>query len=86
VSEALQIYYRAFDTDFFKLPIPVQKRIEEKIDNMGLRMLTFPHHRLKGSDRYRLRVGDYRIIYKPDVTNGTIHLLAVGHRREVYRA
>ena len=52
---------------------------------MGLRLSTFPIHRLTGSHRYRLRVGDYRIIYTFDLTENVIHLLAVGHRREIYR-
>jgi mRNA interferase RelE/StbE len=37
-------------------------------------------------DRYRLRVGDYRVIY--DVTDKQLVILVVGvgHRREIYRA
>jgi hypothetical protein len=37
-------------------------------------------------DRYRLRVGDYRVIY--EVVNGQLVILVVGvgHRREIYRA
>jgi len=85
VSAALQIYYTPFDAAFFKLPEGTQARIESRIDEMGQRLATFPHHRLTGSNRYRLRVGDYRIIYTFDVAAGTIHFLAVGHRREIYR-
>jgi mRNA-degrading endonuclease RelE of RelBE toxin-antitoxin system len=32
------------------------------------------------------RVGDYRIIYTFDVEQNRIHLLAIGHRREIYRS
>ena len=37
------------------------------------------------ADRYRLRVGDYRVIY--EVVEGQLIILVVGvgHRREVYR-
>ena len=37
-------------------------------------------------DRYRLRAGDYRVIY--EVIDGQIIILVVGvgHRREIYRA
>jgi mRNA interferase RelE/StbE len=37
-------------------------------------------------DRYRLRVGDYRVIY--EVIDGQLIILivGVGHRREIYRA
>jgi mRNA-degrading endonuclease RelE of RelBE toxin-antitoxin system len=52
---------------------------------MGLRLANFPHHHMSGSDRFRLRVGTYRVIYRFDVTKGEIHLLAVGYRREIYR-
>jgi len=85
VSAALQIYYTPFDTAFFKLPATVRSRIEAKIDEMGLRLSSFSHYHLTGSNRYRLRVGDYRVIYTFDAEQGVIHLLAVGHRREIYR-
>ena len=74
-----------FRRRLFKLPPKVQSRIEGKIHDMGLRLKTFPHHRLKGHDRFRLRVGDYRIIYTFDAERNIIHLLAVGNRREIYR-
>jgi mRNA interferase RelE/StbE len=37
-------------------------------------------------DRYRLRVGDYRVFY--EVRDGQLVILVVGigHRREIYRA
>ena len=85
MGAALQIYYTRFDAAFFRLPPNVRARIESQIDEMGLRLAAFPHHRLTGSNRYRLRVGDYRIIYAFDVGENVIHLLAVGHRREIYR-
>ena len=51
----------------------------------GLPLKTFTHHRLKGHEHFRLRVGDYRIIYTFDAERNVIHLLAVGNRREIYR-
>lgn len=85
MSAALQVCYQRFDAHFFKLPPQIQSRIERKIDEMGLRLDRFPHHPLTDSNRYRLRVGDYRVIYTFDISRNTIHLLAVGHRREIYR-
>jgi mRNA interferase RelE/StbE len=70
---------------FFKLPAGIQAQIEAKLDRIGTNLGGFPHSRLTGVDAYRLRVGDYRIIYEFDVAKGVIHLLAVGHRREIYR-
>ena len=85
MSAALQVYYTPFDAAFFKLPPPIRARLEVKIDEVGLRLENFPHRRLVGTNRYRLRVGDYRIIYSFDTRQGVLHLLAVGHRREIYR-
>ena len=37
-------------------------------------------------DRYRLRVGDYRVIYDVTEKELVILIVGVGHRREIYRA
>jgi mRNA-degrading endonuclease RelE of RelBE toxin-antitoxin system len=67
VSAATQVYYASFDAVFLKLPPTLRARVEAKIDEIGLRLASFPHHRLKGSNRFRARVGDYRIIYTFDL-------------------
>ena len=85
MSRALQVYYSAFDEVFLKLPEDLRHRIETHLDDMGGRLGSFPHYRMSGGNRYRLRVGDYRIIYTFDTSRNEIHLLAVGHRREIYR-
>ncbi len=41
---------------------------------------------MTGRSEYRLRVGDYRIIYDFDRARNIIDLLALGHRSEIYRA
>ncbi len=35
-------------------------------------------------DRYRIRVGDYRIIYRVDDGKVTVLVLLIGHRSKVY--
>jgi mRNA interferase RelE/StbE len=86
VSAATQVYYASFDAVFLKLPPALRGRVQTKIDEIGLRLAFYPHHRLKGSNRFRARVGDYRIIYTFDLEQNKIHLLAIGHRREIYRS
>ncbi len=40
--------------------------------------------RLKYSDFWRLRIGDYRAIYEIDRDNDKVIVLYIGHRKEVY--
>jgi mRNA interferase RelE/StbE len=82
---ATQIASREFDNDLFRLPHQIQALVQRKIDAMGLRLAAFPHYRMKGSDRYRLRIGDNRVIYRFDLNRREIYLVAIGHRREIYR-
>lgn len=41
--------------------------------------------KLTNRPAYRVRVGDYRIIYTVNDTTITIVVLGIGHRRDVYR-
>ena len=72
---------RAFD----KLPPSVRADVERKVDEMGTRLESFPHQRLKGRAEFKLRVGDYRVLYEFDMKLGRICLHYVGHRREIYK-
>ena len=36
-------------------------------------------------DAFRLRVGDFRVIYQFNVETNTLFLIAVGNRRDVYK-
>jgi len=40
--------------------------------------------RLKPSEYYRLRIGDYRAIYEIDQTKKQVTILYIGHRKNVY--
>jgi mRNA-degrading endonuclease RelE of RelBE toxin-antitoxin system len=65
--------------------LQIQALVQKKIDAAGLRLSTFPHDRMTGSEKYRLRVGDYRVIDRFNMVQGEIYLAAIGHRREIYR-
>jgi mRNA interferase RelE/StbE len=82
---ATQIASQEFDKDFFQLPVQIQTLVQRKIDLMGLRLAIFQHFRMTGSEKCRLRVGDYRVIYRVDLSKREIYLIAIGHRREIYR-
>jgi mRNA interferase RelE/StbE len=41
--------------------------------------------KLTARDGWRIRVGDYRILYDIDDAKQTVTILHIGHRRDVYR-
>jgi mRNA interferase RelE/StbE len=59
--------------------------VQSKVDDMGLRLQTFPHQRLTGRQEFKLRIGDYRVLYEFDLGQGRIYLHYIGHRREIYK-
>lgn len=64
----------------------IQLRIATHID--GLAGDPFPpgSKKLRGERNiYRIRAGDYRILYRVDGRRVTVLILKIGHRRDVYR-
>jgi mRNA interferase RelE/StbE len=41
--------------------------------------------KLRSETGYRIRVGDYRVLYDIDDENNVLEIYSVAHRREVYR-
>ena len=82
---ATQICSPKFDQRFFKLPPAVQTSIQNRIDELGLNLRGFPHYRMQGVNAFRLRVGDYRIVYQFDAEKSVLYLATVGNRRDVYK-
>ena len=63
----------------------LKARLDEAIESLGDDPRPPGCRKLAGTtDRYRVRVGDYRIIYRIDDGKVTVLVLVIGHRREVY--
>ena len=41
--------------------------------------------KLSGEEKYRLRQGDYRVLYSIQDASTTVTIVKIGHRRDVYR-
>jgi mRNA interferase RelE/StbE len=85
VAAALQIWSPTFSRAFDNLPPTVRTAVQAKVDEMGTRLDAFPHQRLKSRQEFKLRVGDYRVLYEFDPRLGRVFLHYVGHRREIYK-
>mgnify|MGYP001565150913 CR=1 FL=1 len=62
-----------------KLEPSISRRIFKKIEELSENPFSKDIKRLKGSDDYRLRVGDYIIIFS--IEKDAIIILKVGHRK-----
>ena len=85
MAAALQVWSQTFCRHYDRLPGAVQAAIQQRVDEMGQRLESYPHYRLTGRGECRLRVGDYRVLYEFDVGQGRVLLLYVGHRRDIYK-
>ena len=69
-----------------KLSETLQLRITAKIDTLADQPRPPGVEKLHGRrNRYRLRVGDYRIIYEIQDRILLVLIVDIGHRREIYR-
>jgi len=85
VAAALQIWSPTYSKAFDSLPASIRDAVQRKVDEMGTRLQSFPHQRLQGRQEFKLRAGDYRVLYEFDTTEGRIILHYVGNRREIYK-
>ena len=71
---------------FRGLSLEIQRRLQPQIEALSDDPRPRGAKRLTGLFRtYRVRVGDYRIIYEIQDTDQMVSVTAVGHRREIYR-
>ena len=63
-----------------------RRRIVEKIAGLAVNPRAQKTEKLAGyDDRYRVRQGQYRIVYFIDDTRREVTIFKVGHRKDVYR-
>ena len=80
--EVVRSAYRDLD----KLNPQVGNRIIVAIRSLALEPRPRQCTKLSGSESsYRLRVGDYRVLFEVDDNEKLVTVFAVGHRREIYR-
>jgi mRNA interferase RelE/StbE len=67
-------------------PIPNQdvKRILKRIDELAHDPRPPGSEKLTGAEKYRVRQGNYRILYTIEDQIITVTIVKVGHRRDVY--
>lgn len=70
-----------------KLPATTQQALITQIEHLADNPRPTNCKKLKGrQNQYRIRVGDYRIIYSVEDARLAVRVIKVGHRRDVYEA
>jgi mRNA interferase RelE/StbE len=69
--------------DLQKLERDLGSRIYKKINSLKENFDSADIKRLQGSDLFRLRVGDYRVIF--EINKELITILKIGNRKNIYK-
>ncbi|MFH1365704.1 MAG: type II toxin-antitoxin system RelE/ParE family toxin [archaeon] len=73
---------KAYDS-LNKLEPSISRRIFKKVEELSEKPFSKEIKRLKRSNDFRLRIGDYRVIFS--IQKERIQILKVGHRKNVYK-
>lgn len=69
-----------------KLPVPIRSRMGSRLDGLASNPRPSGCEKLGGvDDLYRVRVGDYRVVYQVSDEVLVVLVVTIGHRSDVYR-
>ena len=79
------VFARSAERDLHTLPQIVQQRAMQSIDALATAPRPAGVEKIVGTaDLWRIRVGDYRIIYRIDDRERLIDVTHIRHRKDVY--
>ena len=67
------------------LPSNIYHQIKQTIFELSTNPRPIGCRKLTGRNGWRIRIGNYRVIYEIDDKKNTVLILHIGHRRDVYR-
>jgi mRNA interferase RelE/StbE len=76
---------RSAEKELDNLPDTICDRLSKRIISLKDNPRPIGTKKLSGRDEYRLRIGAYRILYTVDDAEKYVTIVAIGHRRNVYR-
>ncbi len=78
-------YTKSAEKDIVSLDRYTGQRIFKKIKLLEKNPFGQGAKKLGGGKGYRIRIGDYRVVYIFDKENKEVVIIKIGHRKEVYR-
>jgi len=79
------ILSKSVQKELDRLPDEIANRILARLSALETNPRPVDVKKLKGREVWRIRVGDYRVIYEIHDRILQIIVITVGHRREIYR-
>lgn len=76
---------RSAEKELSRLPGEIHDRIIERLIALQDNPRPQGTRKLRGREGYRIRIGDYRVLYVVDDSEQQVEVFSVAHRREVYR-
>jgi len=67
------------------LPPKIRRQVAAKVAGLAVTPRPQGVEKLSGQEKYRVRQGDYRVLYSIDDTAETVTVVKIGHRRDAYR-
>jgi mRNA interferase RelE/StbE len=81
-----KVYFReSVEKDFKAIPKKDIRKILHRIESLAVEPRPLGCEKLTGQERYRVRQGQYRIVYSVQDKESTVWIVKVGHRKYVYR-
>ena len=68
-----------------RIPRKDLEKVVRRMRDLEQNPRPFGCRKLSGRDRFRLRQGDYRIVYAVDDSRHIVDVFKIGNRREIYR-
>jgi mRNA interferase RelE/StbE len=85
MAEYKIFFRRSVKKDLSSISKKDLKRLLDKIKSLAFQPRPVGCEKLSGQEKYRIRQGNYRIIYSIQDYELTVWVVRVGHRKEVYR-
>lgn len=82
------LFTKSADREYRALPVAVRKKVDEVLEILRVNPVSeiLRIRKLRGRQaHYRVRLGDYRILYGVEADRLIVTVIRVGHRRDVYR-
>ncbi len=79
------LFVKSAEKELLRLNKSLAQRIFQKITSLKDNPYGQNSQKLEGGKGYRIRIGDYRVVYTIDTEKQTILVIKVRHRKDVYR-